>query len=141
MRILGIDYGTKRIGLAVSDPLGITSQGLQTLEHKGEKNVLEGLKKVCQEYGVDEIVIGFPVNMDGSQGPKAKEVTELVPKIEAATGKPVKTWDERLTSRQVGRLMIEEGLSRRKQKSHSDQLSAILILQGYLDSRRTQFNP
>ena len=136
MRTLGIDYGEKRIGLAVSDPLGFTAQGLETLENKGRKAVFEALSKVCRDYTVKEIVIGLPINMNGSIGPKAKEVLEWVPEAEKALGIPVKTWDERLSSREVGRLMIEEGLSRKKQKQHSDRLAATLLLQSYLDFTR-----
>ncbi len=98
--------------------------------------MLESLSKICKEYHVKEVVIGLPINMNGSLGPKAKEVLELVPEIEKHTGLPVKTWDERLTSREAGRLMIEEGLSRDKQKKNSDRLAATLLLQNYLESKR-----
>jgi putative Holliday junction resolvase len=136
MRILGIDYGQVRIGLAVSDPLEITAQGIDTLPRKNIKQVLEDLAAICQKRQVQEVVIGLPVNMDGSVGPKAQEILDLVPRLEAALKIPVKTWDERLTSREAGRLMIEEGLSRAKQRQNSDRLAATLILQSYLESRR-----
>ncbi len=136
MRVLAIDFGEKRIGLAVSDALGITAQGLETLPNTGAKNTLPALQKICQEYSVNEIVIGLPMNMDGSHGPKAKEVTNFVQKMEEALKIPVKTWDERLSSRQANRLMIEEGLSRKKQKLNSDRLAATLILQSFLETRR-----
>ena len=136
MRILSIDFGEKRIGLAISDPLGFTAQGIETLQNKGKKGVLEYLSKICKEHHIKEVVIGLPINMNGSLGPKAKEVLELVPEIENHTGLPVKTWDERLSSREVGRLMIEEGLSRDKQKKNSDRLAATLLLQSYLESKR-----
>ena len=136
MRILAIDYGQKRIGLAVSDPLGFTAQGIETLLNRGAKQVIGDLNKVCQENSVAEIVIGLPVNMNGSMGPKAEEILKVVSLLEKETGLPVKTWDERLTSREAGRLMIEEGLSRQRQKLNSDRLAASLILQSYLESRR-----
>ncbi len=136
MRILGIDYGEKRIGLALSDPLGFTAQGLKTLPRQNKEQVLRDLAVLCRENNVEEAVIGLPINMDGSVGPKAKEVLGLIPKMEAALKIPVKTWDERLTSKQAGRLMIEEGLSRQKQRSNSDRLASILILQSYLESKR-----
>lgn len=136
MRILGIDFGEKRIGLALSDPLGFTAQSLDTLMRQNKNQVLHDLSVLCKERGVGEVVIGLPVNMNGSVGPKAKEVLDFIPKMEAALGVPVKTWDERLSSRQAGRLMIEEGLSRRKQRSKSDSLAAILILQSYMESKR-----
>ena len=136
MRILGIDFGEKRIGLALSDPLGITAQSLDTLLRQNKQQVLQDLGALCKARGVSEVVIGLPVNMDGSVGPKAKEVLDFIPKMEASLGVPVKTWDERLTSKQAGRLMIEEGLSRRKQRAKSDSLAAILILQSYMESKR-----
>ncbi|MCG3176100.1 MAG: putative pre-16S rRNA nuclease [Candidatus Omnitrophica bacterium] len=136
MRILAIDLGDKRIGLAISDPLGYTAQGLETLENKGVDRTVAALKSLCSERGVTEIVIGLPVNMDGTEGPKARLTREWMDRLARETGLGVASWDERLTSRQAGRLMIQEGLSRQKQKQKSDQLAAILILQGYLDSRR-----
>ena len=136
MRTLGIDFGEKRIGIAVSDPLGYTAQGIETLQNKERAKVLTELAGLCKSYEVSEVVIGLPINMNGSMGPKAKEILELLPELEKALGVPVKTWDERLSSREVGRVMIEQGLSRRKQKKNSDQLAAILILQSYMESKR-----
>ncbi len=136
MRILGIDFGEKRIGLALSDPLGLTAQGIDTLLRVNKNQCLEALLKLCEEHGVKEIVIGLPMNMNGSVGPKAKEVLELVPELEKALHRPVKTWDERLTSLEADRLMIEQGLSRKKRKNQSDRLAATLILQSYLQSRK-----
>ena len=136
MRILAIDYGEKRIGLAISDPLGFTAQGLKTMLNGGKRQVLADLSKVCKENQVDEIVFGLPINMNGSRGPKAEQVLKLIPLVEKEIGLPVKTWDERLTSREAGRLMIEEGLSRERQRQNSDRLAATLILQNYLESRR-----
>ena len=136
MRILAVDLGQKRVGLAISDPLGFTAQGVPTLQIEGKKDLLKGLAAVCKEYGVQEIIIGLPVNMDGSYGPKAQQALGLVPELEAALKVPVRTWDERLTSKEAGRLMIEEGLSRQKQKMNSDRLAATLILQNYLESKR-----
>ena|SRR3989338_6186557 len=136
MRILGVDFGEKRVGLAISDPLGLTAQGLETIAYVGKMNLLNGLLKVCQDHKVGEIVIGLPINMNGSMGAKAKEVLELVQEMEKRLELPVKTWDERLTSRQAGRLMIAEGLSRKKQKENSDRLAATILLQNYLESKR-----
>ena len=136
MRILAIDYGQKRIGLAVSDPLGYTAQGIETILNVGKKQVLASLSKICKDYQVTQVVIGFPVNMNGSFGPKADEITKLIPILEGELHLPVKTWDERLTSRAADRLMIEEGLSRKRQKENSDRLAATLILQTYLESLR-----
>ena len=136
MRILSIDFGEKRIGLALSDPLGFTAQGLETLERKNIKQIIASIAETAKKNDVGEIVIGLPINMDGSQGFKAQEVLKFVPELEKATGVPVKTWDERLTSREAGRLMIEQGLSRKSQRANSDRLAATLILQNYLEFRR-----
>lgn len=136
MRILGIDFGTKRIGVAVSDPLEITAHGLKTVQRQNKKQLIADLTELCKKEGVEEVVIGLPINMNGTQGPKAKEVLEFIPPLQESLGIPVKTWDERLSSREAGRLMIEEGLSRKRQKQESDRLAATLILQGYLEFRR-----
>ena len=136
IRILGIDFGEKRIGIAVSDPLGFTAQGLETILNTGPSKVMEALAKVCREYEVSEVVIGLPINMDGSFGPKAKEIMALIPRLEKGLNLPVKSWDERLSTKQAGRLMIEGGLSRERRKQESDRLAAVLILQSYLESRR-----
>ena|SRR3989338_3138467 len=137
MRILGIDFGEKRIGLAVSDLLGLTAQGLETVRYENREQFLSDLSKICEDQKVGEIVIGLPVNMNGSMGPKAQEVLKLVPVLEEKLHLPVRTWDERLTSREAGRLMIEEGLSRKRQKETSDRLAATILLQNYLESKRT----
>jgi len=135
-RILGLDLGTVRIGVAISDPLGFTAQGLETLPAVPKQKLLDSLKVLCLEKEVGEVVVGLPVNMNGTMGPKAAEVLEWVKKLEAALEIPVKTWDERLTSRQADRLMVAEGLSRARQKQESDRLAATLILQTYLESKR-----
>ena len=98
--------------------------------------MIADLVKICKDNQVKEIVIGLPVNMNGSHGPKAEEILRLIPVIEKETGVVVKSWDERLTSRQADRLMIEQGLSRQRQKLNSDRLAATLILQSYLESKR-----
>ncbi len=139
MRILSIDFGTVRIGLAVSDPLGFTAQGLETLKVQSKQKVLDYLVKLCREREVTEVVVGLPINMNGTLGPKATETLEWIKKLEGVLpGIPVKTWDERLTSREANRLMIEEGLSRSRQRQESDRLAATLILQNYLESKRAR---
>lgn len=135
-RVLGIDFGAKRIGLAVSDPLGYTAQGIQTLLNKGREQILQDLAGICGNYSITEIVVGLPINMNGTFGPKAKEVLDLVSDLEKTLNLPVKTLDERLSSRQAERLMIEEGLSHQKKKLQSDRLAATLLLQSYLESKR-----
>jgi putative holliday junction resolvase len=113
-------------------------QGLPTLSATPKQKALQEIAKLCKEREVTEIVVGLPVNMNGTMGPKAVETLEWVKKLEALVQLPVKTWDERLTSRQADRLMVEEGLSRARQKQESDRLAATLILQGYLESKRTR---
>ena len=106
MRILGIDFGEKRIGLAMCDPLEFTAQGLETLKHENKRQILKALSDLCRMHGVEEVVIGLPINMDGSEGPKAREVRTLIPELEKILAIPVKPWDERLSSRQADRLMV-----------------------------------
>lgn len=139
-RILGIDFGTKRIGLALSDPLGFTAQGLETLAVQSKQKTLEHLSSLCKELGVDEVVVGLPVNMNGTLGPKAHETMIWVEKLRTVLKIPVETWDERLTSREADRLMVEVGLSRKRQKQESDRLAATIILQSYLESKRSRSN-
>lgn len=136
MRILAIDYGEKRIGLALSDPLGFTAQGLVTLEHTDRSSAVKSLKRLCEEHEVGEIVVGLPLEMNGQAGFKAKEVLEFVSELKKMIPLTVNTWDERLSTRQVTRLMIQQDLSRKKRKEHQDQLAAILILQTYLETKR-----
>ena len=136
MRILGLDMGSKRIGLAVSDGLGITAQGVTTLERKDEKTVLEFLKNIIKEKEVTEIVVGLPLNMDGSSGEQAKNAESFADILREKLGLPVKLWDERLSTMEVERIMIAGGASRAKRKKKIDKLAAQVILQGYLDSGR-----
>ena len=117
--------------------MGWTAQGLETIKRQENVKFFEVLSLLCKEKEVQEVVIGLPVNMNGTLGPKAKEVMELMPLLEEALKLPVKSWDERLSSKQADRVMIEGGLSRRKQKEHSDKLAAIIILQSYLESKRS----
>jgi len=135
MKILGLDMGTKRIGVAVSDPLNITAQGLENIEKTSEQDVVAAVKEIVRVNNIEEIVIGLPLNMDGSEGPKAKEAITFSQTLKTALGLPVHLWDERLTTKQVERIMIEANTSRMKRKTKIDKLAAQLILQGYLDSR------
>ncbi len=138
MRILSLDLGEKRIGVAVSDPLGFSAQGLETLVGQNKEQVIGHLKKICQDYAISEIVVGLPRNMNGTLGPKAEHTMRWVGLLEKELQIPIATWDERLTSKEAGRLMIEEGLSRSKQRASSDRLAATLILQNYLEFKRIQ---
>lgn len=138
MRILAIDFGQKRVGFAISDPLGFTAQGLPTIEGASSKSLIAQIDTLCRERAVTEVVVGFPINMNGSLGPKATETDVFIEKLKSALSVPVIRWDERLTSREAGRLMISEGLSRQKQRAQSDRIAATLILQNYLESKRSR---
>lgn len=132
MRILGLDVGEKRIGVAMSDGLGVTAQGLETIM----RHDTNSLARIIKENDVHEIVVGLPVNMDGTQGERAKDALLFADGLKKRYGLPVRMWDERLSTAYVERAMIEGDLSRRKRKRLSDRLAAQVILQGYLDSRR-----
>lgn len=134
MRILGLDIGDRTIGIAVSDPLGFTAQGITTIRRKSEAYDLEELMKICTEYNVDTIVSGFPKNMNGTVGPQGEKVLEFCEKIKESIDLPLKMWDERLTTVAAHKAMLEADLSRAKRKKLVDKIAATYILQGYLDS-------
>ena len=135
MRILGLDIGDKRIGVSVSDELGITAQPLETIEVFSGDSARGEIKRVVEELKVSEIIAGLPLSMDGSDSERTRTIRAFIEKLERDVAVPVKTWDERLSSLQVERVMISAGLSRKKRKSKSDRLAAQVILQSYLDSR------
>jgi len=132
-RILSIDFGERRIGLAISDPLGITAQGLPTIDTRKTKDILSYIQSIIEEKKVTMIVVGMPKNMNGSIGFKGEEVKKFIDKIAQKTGVKVIAWDERLTSVQSLKSMREMG-TKQKKKEAVDRISATLILQSYLDS-------
>lgn len=134
MRILGIDVGDRTIGMAVSDPLGFTAQGVGTIRRKNENYDIEELKKICDEYKVETIVCGLPKNMNGTVGPQSEKVLNFCEVIKKNISLPIKMWDERLTTVAANRAMLEADLSRAKRKKIVDKVAATYILQGYLDS-------
>jgi putative Holliday junction resolvase len=134
MRILGLDVGERTIGIAISDPLGYTAQGLTTIRRKNLKIDIEELKKICDEYSVESILMGFPKNMNGTIGPSGEKAIELSKILEEELHMPVKLWDERLTTVAAHKAMLEADLSRAKRKKIVDKIAAMYILQGYLDS-------
>lgn len=136
MRTLGLDLGTKTIGLAVTDELGITAQGLTTIERRGARKDLEALVQRVQDYGVDRFVIGLPLNMDGTEGPRAEATRKFGITLETFTKLPVIYWDERLTTVAAHRALREGDVSIKKRREVIDQVAAVLILQGWLDSQR-----
>jgi putative pre-16S rRNA nuclease len=136
-RILAIDLGARRIGLAVSDELGWTAHGLPTLERIGPKKDVERLRGVVAQYRVCKIIVGLPRNMNGSLGPQANLVLEFIDRLKDKLKLDVIPWDERLTTQAAERVLIEGNMSRAKRRKKVDQVAAVLILQGYLDSRRS----
>ena len=134
MRILGLDVGERTIGIAISDPLGYTAQGLTTIRRKNLKIDIAELKKICDEYSVESILMGFPKNMNGTIGPSGEKAIELSKILEQELHLTVKLWDERLTTVAAHKAMLEADLSRAKRKKIVDKIAAMYILQGYLDS-------
>ncbi|GAA0085479.1 Holliday junction resolvase RuvX [Clostridium sp. MB05] len=133
MRILGLDVGSKTIGVAISDPLGWTAQGITTIRRTKKEQDIEEIKKLCKEYSVETIVIGLPKNMNGTIGESGERVLELSEVIKESTGIKVEMWDERLTTVAAHKAMLEADLSRGKRKKIVDKIAATYILQGYLD--------
>ena len=133
-RILALDLGRKRIGLAVSDPLGITAQGLPNLVRTRNRADLDALAQLAEEKEVRLILMGNPLNMSGTEGRQSAWVREFAERLESRTGIPVKLWDERLTSVEAGRVLRASGISIEKRAAAVDRLSAVVLLQSYLDS-------
>lgn len=136
MRIIGLDYGTKTVGVAVSDALGITAQGVETITRKEEnklRQTLARIEELIDEYGVEEIVVGLPKNMNNSLGERAEACQEFADKLERRTGLPVVMWDERLSTVSAENVLIESGVRRENRKAVIDKIAAVFILQGYLD--------
>lgn len=133
MRILGLDVGSKTIGVAISDPLGWTAQGITTIRRKNKSSDLEEVKKICDEYSVETIVIGLPKNMNGTIGESGERVLALAEEIKEFTGISIEMWDERLTTVAAHKSMIAADFSREKRKKIVDKVAAVYILQGYLD--------
>jgi putative Holliday junction resolvase len=136
--VLALDVGTKRIGLAISDPLGLTAQGLGVLERKDWDRDLARLLEMARPYRVQEILVGLPRHMDGRPGEMVEEILALAQALGEALGAKVSTWDERLSTVEAERLLVQADLSRRKRRRVVDQVAASLILQAYLDGRRTE---
>jgi len=133
-RILALDLGKKRIGLAISDPLGITAQGLPNLVRARKRADLAALEQLVRERQVGLILMGNPINMRGDEGRQSAWVREFAEALEKRTGLPVKLWDERLTSVEANRVLRSSGISIEKRAAAVDRLSAVILLQSYLDS-------
>ena len=137
VRILGLDYGSKTVGAAVSDPLGITAQMAETIVREREdklRRTLARIEALIEEYKIERIVLGYPKNMNNTLGERAAKTEEFKAALESRTGLPVILWDERLTTVAAERVLMEQGVRREHRKETVDQIAAALILQGYLDS-------
>lgn len=138
IRVLGLDPGARRIGVAVSDPMGWSAQGLPTIQRQSDKQAIEEIRRIVEDLGVERIVVGLPRNMDGTIGTQARKVLALAELLRASLGLPVETWDERLTTVAAQKSMTETRLSRARRKRTVDRIAAQFILQGYLDSLRAR---
>lgn len=138
MRIMGLDYGSKTIGVAISDPLGLTAQGIEIIRREDENKLRKSLRRIeelISEYQVEEIVLGFPKNMNNTIGDRAQKSLELKEKLERRCGLPVIMWDERLTTVEANRTLMESGVRRENRSKYVDMIAAVFILQGYLDAK------
>ena len=144
MRKMGLDFGSKTVGVAVSDPLQITAQGVEIVRRKSENKLRQTLARIEElivEYEVDELVLGFPKNMNDTLGERAEKTQEFKDMLERRTGLSVQLWDERLTTVAADKAMMEAGIRREERKEHVDRIAAVFILQGYLDYKSNQKMP
>lgn len=135
MRILGLDYGDRKIGVAISDAFGWTAQGVEVIDRKRTKDVDARIAELIRELEVTEIVVGLPKNMNGSVGPRGQLSMEFAESLKESVQLPVHLWDERLTTVSAERTLIEADVSRKKRKQVVDKMAASLILQNYLDAK------
>ncbi|MBO5159737.1 MAG: Holliday junction resolvase RuvX [Lachnospiraceae bacterium] len=138
MRIMGLDYGSKTVGVAISDPLGITAQGIEIIRREKESKLRQTLARIdalIKEYEVESIVLGFPKNMNNTIGDRAEKSLAFKEMLEKRTGLEVVMWDERLTTVEANRTLMEGKVRREDRSKYVDMLAAVYILQGYLDSR------
>ena len=143
IRIMGLDFGSKTVGVAVSDPLGITAQGIEIVRRTSENKLRKTLARIealVAEYQVTEFVLGLPKNMNNTSGERVEKTMEFKAMLERRTGLPVHMWDERLTTEAADRTLIEAGVRRENRKEYVDMLAAVYILQGYLDSLERKKN-
>ena len=138
MRIMGLDYGSKTVGVAVCDPLGITAQAVETITRKDENKLRQTLARIealAKEYGVEKFVLGYPKNMNNTEGERVEKTLAFKKRLEKELKLPVELWDERLSTVAAERSLLEADLSRAKRKKVIDKMAAMYILQGYLDSK------
>ena len=138
MRVMGLDYGSKTIGVAISDPLGLTAQGIEIIRREEENKLRKSLRRIeelVKEYQVEEIVLGFPKNMNNTIGERAEKSLQLKETLERRCKLPVIMWDERLTTVEANRTLMESKVRRENRSKYVDMIAAVFILQGYLDSK------
>ncbi len=138
MRIMGLDYGSRTVGVAISDAMQITAQGIEIIRRKDEnklRQTLARIEELIEEYEVTEIVLGFPKNMNDTLGPRVEATLEFKEKLERRTGLPIAVWDERLTTVSADKTMMEAGIRREHRREYVDMIAAVFILQGFLDRR------
>lgn len=138
MRIMGLDYGSKTIGVAISDPLGLTAQGVEIIRREEENKLRKSLRRIeelVKQYEVEELVLGFPKNMNNTIGERAEKSLQLKETLERRLGLPVVMWDERLTTVEANRTLMETGVRRENRGKYVDMIAAVFILQGYLDAK------
>lgn len=143
MRIMGLDYGSKTVGVAISDPLLITAQGIEIIRRKDEnklRQTLARIEELITEYEISEIVLGYPKNMNNSEGFRVEATNEFKEKLERRTGLPVSLYDERLTTVIADKTMMEVGIRRENRKEYVDMIAATIILQDFLDRRANVTN-
>ena len=138
MRIMGLDVGTHTIGIAISDELGITAQGLKTLKRKSMEEDFKEMAAIIRQFEIEKIIVGLPKNMDGTLGKQAEKVLKWMEALKDKIQISVATWDERLSTVGASKVLLEADLSRRKRKRVIDKVAAVLILQGYLDQSRSK---
>ncbi len=134
-RVLGLDVGSKTIGLAVSDPLGVTAQGLETIRRQNKRLDLERLEQVIRQYEVAEIVVGYPLRLSGAEGVQGERMRQFAEQLRRRFQMPIHLWDERLTSAEASRLLRESEMSIRRRGEVVDRLAAVLILQSWMAAR------
>ena len=140
MRIMGLDLGTKNIGVALSDESGVLARGKEVIARRSDRRAIARIREILDEFEVGEIVVGLPLNMNGTTGERAEDSVKFAEMLKEQTHVPVRLWDERLSTKEAESVMIKADLSRRKRKKIVDKLAAQIILQGYLDSLRAGDN-
>jgi putative Holliday junction resolvase len=135
VRILGLDYGSRRIGVALCDELGMTAQGVATITRKNREADLGAIADLVRRHGVERIVVGYPLRLDGSEGIQCEKINRFVRRLETLLSLPVTRWDETLSTKEAEELLRERGVRREKRRAVVDRVAACLILQGYLDAQ------